>query len=96
MQDTGFDHMAPSCLIVGGGGHAKVIIECLRSMKHPGRSFLVAPGYTEDEVARVSELVREAGFGDVQVLRGHAGRECASVRARGAATNSSVRRSRYS
>jgi ubiquinone/menaquinone biosynthesis C-methylase UbiE len=51
---------------------------CLR-MKHPTRSFLVAPGYTASEVARVTRLVRGAGFHNARVLHGEAGRQVACV-----------------
>jgi ubiquinone/menaquinone biosynthesis C-methylase UbiE len=54
------------------------LLLCLR-MKHPTRSFLVAPGYTDSEIARVAELVRSVGFHNVRVLHGEAGRQVACV-----------------
>ena len=54
------------------------LLLCLR-MKHPTRSFLVAPGYTPNEVEWVTRLVRGAGFHDVRVVHGKAGREVACV-----------------
>lgn len=61
--------------VLSDGGR---LLLCLR-MKHPGRSFLVAPGHTADEVARVTELVRSTGFRNVRVLHGAAGREVSCV-----------------
>jgi ubiquinone/menaquinone biosynthesis C-methylase UbiE len=54
------------------------LLVCLR-MKHPTRSFLVAPGYTDSEVARVAQLVRDAGFDNVRILYGEAGRQVACI-----------------
>jgi ubiquinone/menaquinone biosynthesis C-methylase UbiE len=56
------------------------LLLCLR-MKHPTRSFWVAPGYTANEIARVAQLVRDVGFHNVRVLPGNAGREVACVEA---------------
>ena len=51
-------------------------------MKHPTRTSLVAPGFTEEEVATIGGLVRWVGFRDVRIERRHAGREIAWLLAR--------------
>jgi ubiquinone/menaquinone biosynthesis C-methylase UbiE len=53
---------------------------CLRR-KHPTRTFLVAPGCTEEEIQRVTRLVGAAGFRNVRVRQGKAGRKVACVAA---------------
>jgi len=57
------------------------LLLCLR-MRHPSRTRLVAPGYSEEEVVRVVARVREAGFGEVRTVRARAGREVTLVLAR--------------
>jgi ubiquinone/menaquinone biosynthesis C-methylase UbiE len=44
------------------------LLLCLRG-KHPTRSFMVAPGYTDREVDLVRDLVAAAGFRDVRSNR---------------------------
>jgi len=51
---------------------------CLR-MKHPSRSFLVAPGLTEEEIEEVRGLVRWVGFRHVRIERRQLGREAVCV-----------------
>jgi ubiquinone/menaquinone biosynthesis C-methylase UbiE len=63
------------------------LLLCLR-MKHPTRTKLVAPGYTREEIDRVKRLVGEAGFRDVRVLGGNAGREVSCVIAENPARSS--------
>jgi ubiquinone/menaquinone biosynthesis C-methylase UbiE len=54
------------------------LLLCLR-MKHPTRSFLVAPGYTLGQVEEVVDRVRRAGFRDVGTRAGKAGRDVTCV-----------------
>lgn len=42
-----------------------LLLLCLR-MKHPSRSFMVAPGFTESEVEEVQGLLRRVGFRHVR------------------------------
>lgn len=44
------------------------LLLCLRG-RHPRRSFLVAPGYTEREIDLVRDLVAAAGFREVRARR---------------------------
>jgi hypothetical protein len=48
-------------------------------MKHPARSFQLAPGFTEEEVEEIQGLVRWVGFRDVRTARRQLGREIACV-----------------
>ena len=48
-------------------------------MKHPTRTFLVAPGFTQEEIKQVLELLRTAGFGNIRTARRRAGREIICV-----------------
>jgi ubiquinone/menaquinone biosynthesis C-methylase UbiE len=53
---------------------------CLR-MKHPSRKFLVAPGFTEEQVEEAQALVRRAGFCNIRTERRQLGREITCVMA---------------
>jgi len=55
-----------------------LLVLCLR-MKHPSRNFLVAPGFTEEEVEEVQGLVRWVGFHNVRTERRRLGREVTCV-----------------
>ena len=48
-------------------------------MKHPTRTFLVAPGFNQEEVIQVMELLRNAGFGNIRTERRRTGREIICV-----------------
>ena len=48
-------------------------------MKHPTRTFIVAPGFTPEEIKQVLELLRTAGFGNIRTERRRAGREITCV-----------------
>lgn len=54
------------------------LLLCLR-MKHPTRSFLVAPGYTAGQVEAIVDRVRRAGFRNVRTRTGKAGRDVTCV-----------------
>jgi ubiquinone/menaquinone biosynthesis C-methylase UbiE len=44
------------------------LLLCLRG-RHPTRKFMVAPGYTDEELDRVRDLVTAAGFRDLSSTR---------------------------
>ena len=48
-------------------------------MKHRTRTFLVAPGFNQEEVIQVMELLRNAGFGNIRTERRRTGREIICV-----------------
>jgi hypothetical protein len=50
-------------------------------MKHPSRKFMVAPGFTQEEVEEVQALMRRAGFCNIQTERRQLGREVTCVMA---------------
>jgi ubiquinone/menaquinone biosynthesis C-methylase UbiE len=57
-----------------------LLLLCLR-MKHPSRKFMVAPGFTQEEVEEVQALMRRAGFCNIQTERRQLGREVTCVMA---------------
>ncbi len=56
------------------------LLLCLR-MKYPSRKFMVAPGFTKEEVEEVQGLVRGAGFCNIQTERRQLEREATCVMA---------------
>ena len=48
-------------------------------MKHPTRTFMVAPGFTQEEIEQVLEQLRTAGFGNIRTESRRAGREITCV-----------------
>jgi len=57
------------------------LVLCLR-MKHPSRSFLVAPGHEPEDVERIAGLLERAGFAPIRRIAGSAGgREVCCLRA---------------
>ncbi len=55
-----------------------LLLLCLR-MKHPKRTFMTAPGFTEEEIEQVLELVHHAGFQHPRTIRHRVGREVTCV-----------------
>ena len=51
-----------------------LLLLCLR-MKHPSRSFMVAPGYTRSEVEEVKGLLRHTGLRVIRAVVCQLGRE---------------------
>ncbi len=57
-----------------------LLLLCMR-MKHPSRSFMVAPGLTAAELQAVGKLLERTGFSHIQTKKYQAGREVACLTA---------------
>ena len=58
------------CRVLCDGG---LLLLCLR-MQHPTRTWVVAPGYTAEEIERVGALLARVGFQNIRIEVRQAGR----------------------